>query len=232
VLFAALGSLVACSGETTDSAPLTGVVAAPDPVVVDPELSAIAFFPGWLAAGVFNGTLPFAVDLADPERPWRQHERLEVILETSRGDREVLVRGSANVCRLRALQNYDCTAFVISMDAGHAVDELSSLIEATGASIEFRFITGAGAVRLREGDLDAAMAKARTWPNVRSVEYSIAAQTGLVPGELVFTDTLLRLVRGDVVPLDGALQIAPGDEVRVRYRQPSGIDLVASETSN
>lgn len=227
----ALLATLACAENGSESEALTGIEPEPAPETVRTELSVLTFLPGWFLGSLEGKTLPVTVTLVDTSRPWLEHERLEFIIESSSGDREISVRGTNGVCRERAGRLYDCSSFLIVMEAGHSISELSALVGATGGRIESSFLGGGGTVRLLQGELTAAMEKARSWPHVLAVEHNNAGRIGTVPGELVFSDSALRFAPGTAVPFDGAIQVAPGDQVRVLFLQPAGTYLVAQDTS-
>ncbi len=153
--------------------------------------------------------------VGDPEL--LEHERHEIIFETSRGDREVL----------RAPP----TELLIGIKNGHSIDEVVQLLPGIHAQFVTSLLQGR-AIHIRVvgplGWKEAAKIISR-WSSVDWVENSYRRAWGPVPAGQ-YGDFAVAAVGGSGVPGDYRLQVQAGDTVWARYVQPTGEVLSAWTT--
>lgn len=202
------------------------------PQLVTPHVAALELVPTTTGTG---RALTVRVRLNDPRVTLGSSDRLALSVASGTGDAEV-VRAEPAIC-LRGDAEYRCRGFMLLMRSGHTIAEITSRLPEIGGRIAITAFAGefASIDIAASGDaaLDAAMRRARGWPNVRVVELiPIGRLTAGPPPPaahvvipLDVTTDVARAVAGD-----GRLQVAAAGTIHVSYRQLTGEILTASVT--
>lgn len=195
-----------------------------------------------------GGVLSVSGGMADPVR-FEQHDRVRFTVLTSGGDEEELLlrpricwMGSVAGLGASAHSHYFCNQFLLGARTRSDLENLAPLVEQLpGRYLEGRLCNGLGecwdpglrmsTVTILEGNLFAAIRKAERWPRVEAVTIATFATIGGPPegrGNSFHGETPIEFADG--VAGDGRVQIRPGDEVTVLYRQPDGSSLTTTVT--
>lgn len=207
--------IAACSGPTEPDVPNR---------VVNPALKTLAIDPAEVRNG---GALVVHARFADPGFTLAPQERISFTASTGSGEVEQMLAGP-EVCPLANGDEYTCDSFSFGVRTGTRASAYTPYLDRIGG--RFTYIAlgdSAASVRIFDGDLSAAMAKARKWPNVRFVErnaiYRLMAGTPM-NGAIGAARLDFAAPRAS----DGTLQVQPQETVTVRYRQPDGSQVVSS----
>lgn len=173
---------------------------------------------GFLA--VVSGTI-------DPWFEFQDHERVEMDVSSSGGDREELLVRSFNCDRKRILF---CNRILIGLRDGYHADSLRSRLPGIDGRLTGISPDGlvAGVVTF-SGNWDAAVRTIKSWPGVR-----IAEKMGVyfTTGAYVRTPFSTLGVNvpfdpGSPIPGNRRLEVQHGDTLTASYRQPDGSVLTA-----
>lgn len=151
-------------------------------------------------------------------------ERVQLDVTTSRSDSETVL-----LARHIGADFTDLSGILLTIKAGHSVNELAGTLAATGSRIWFFPTTGqTGAVRVFDPrNTQTVLSALRGHPSV-----ALAAQdvVGVVGSPSVVLSQLLAAVALDRRPpfaRNGRLEAYPGDTIFVRYR-PAAAPVVGS----
>lgn len=227
----ALLMVIACGRD----APTAADLAETTPRFVTPYVAALDLVPATTGPG--RG-LTVRVRLSDPRATLGPSDRLVLAVRSGTGDAET-VHAERAIC-VREGQQHVCRGFLLLMRPGHTVAEVVSRLPEIGGRIVLTALDGefASVEITASGDaaLDAAMQRARMWPNVLVVEFNgIGRIAGGPPPPAAHGEISLYVsdVTTDVtrpVAGDGRLQVTAAGPVHVSYRQPMGEILTRSVT--
>lgn len=155
--------------------------------------------------------------------------RVRVSITTSSGDSEE-VGLPHDLCWSAPGAAYLCREIVFSMDSGRAIWELRDSLRTIHVRPSQVWWTGEfGALTVLDGDVQAALARFRSWPRVRSGDMNgvlwidgPGAWAHAALGSSIALD-LAEAVRGN-----GVVEVRRGGTVTVSYRQPDRTILSAA----
>lgn len=207
--------------------------------LVPPELVILGASVGLVEGegGVFVRAVTSAATAVDST----SNPGIAITLETASGDSEQAMLERL-LCKRGGERQVFCKQFTVLMEQGHSVEAIVPQVRAADALLFMTricsqegcepYITHFRTVRLLTGKLATVMALARTWPGVRTVDYDGFGQVqgGTSSGATSwgrYVAVAVRL-RGSNSPIvgNGVLEFNETDTVVVRYRQPTGEDLV------
>lgn len=177
-----------------------------------------------------NGMVVASATPADPSGALKAGERVRMTVRTERGEREDLLL-RPYLCTTTGGDLYQCDVFYVGIQVGHHVDEFRPHLAEIAAG--FTWVPsdgGSAAVRIQEGDLEAAMRSARGWPNVRYVERSSFSYPQGAPPPYLLSGGVRLAVDGAPASGDGIVQLRRGESFNVEYRQPDGTLLSMRQT--
>jgi len=197
-------------------------------------VGAIAKPAGWpvtdhVLAPLEEGLLEIGAGPADSLFQLASGTRVRVSVTSSSGDSEE-VGLRHELCWSAPGAAYVCDEIVFSMDSSHTVWELRDSLRVINARPNIVWWTGEfGALTVLDFDLQAALARVRAWPHVRSADPNgvmwvdgPGAWAHAALGSSVALD-LAVAVRGN-----GVVEVQRGGTVTVSYRQPDGTLLSAT----
>lgn len=179
-----------------------------------------------------NGVLTFTVSPTDTSYRLAAGARVTAQVETSTGDQEE-VELLRRWCPARPRsQGYACNRFLVTVRAGYHIDDVEGRIQNEFGRYLIRSATGrwASVVVFQRADLVRRLSQVVAWKEVADVELEYPAFSFSPPSHSQLT-AAIPVDTGAAIRADGVLQIRPGETLTVRYVQPGGVAIAASQVA-
>ncbi len=219
---AAASTTPACDGFTDPSRDLAPALVS---LAID-DLASSLRDGGLLYINAFPADTTFRLDAG---------ERVPLAITVSSGDQESLRLYRVFCPPRERLAGFHCYSFILTMESGVQATSVAGQVAALGGRFHLVSVSGriAGVTLFDPDDLVRRARNARSWPGVAMTELSFPfCAPGAPPpcGSKSALTAPMAVDTGGAVPMDGVLQVRPGDTLSVSYRQPDGSILVANGT--
>jgi hypothetical protein len=168
-----------------------------------------------------DGVLAILAGPADRSLRIADEERIQLTVSTSGGDEESFSMG-----RFICNHSRDCTGLIVTMAVGHSTTELGAVIDDLPARIYSASSTTAGVRVLEWEQVDAVIGMIQRAPSVRLVDRDALGCAACSSLPLSYAlGSIAVAVASTPRRNDGVLQVTTGQNLTVRYSQPTGESL-------